>query len=160
VTGISPLDPFVTGASTGLSKLDGLLSFIRELGGLYILRITLSEIGALKLGWLLARGRDFLSVTPAMSQAIATELITSFRGRDAFDADVARQAKAVAAEAARSFIVKRFETGGFDQQLAALSPLYSAYKRSHRLDPRIGIAKADLLNEIKGPAQFAFVRQN
>lgn len=93
---------------------------------------------------LAAQGRDFLQTTEEM-RAHVQETIASTLGAQ-WDEQNARE---VAAEAVREWIVQRFERQGVDVDLAPLDAQYRAWKSSSGYSTKIGIKTGALLGAVK-----------
>lgn len=139
--------------------LEDLQKFVQAVGGKWTLVIALTESESIdKAGWLADAQRDFFSVTPAMQAAMKNEVMLAFRDKlERRDFRSPETVLVIAAEAARQHILKRFERGGFDVRLKALSPMWLRYKAARGWDHRVGIAQRGLLNDVKA-ARFSFVR--
>ena len=130
-------------AARNTPGLDALIAQVRQIGRGWTVVLELDQASVNKAHWLAARGRDFFSVTPAMRDAVAREVVAEVRSGGL--AVVER----VAPEAIRRHIVRRFEAGGVDTSLTPLTDRYLRWKLRHGLDPRIGIAHRDLLNAVQ-----------
>lgn len=141
--------------------LEDLKRFVEAIGGRWTLVIAMGDPASIdKAGWLFDAGRDFFSVTPAMQAAILSEMMIALRTKlDRRDFRAPETVMVLAAEAARKHILKRFERGGYDVKLTALSPMWLRYKRNNpAMDPRVGIAYGTLYRDVKVRARFSFAR--
>lgn len=129
-----------------------LREFLKVIGGRYDLTISgLTGPSEVKLTSLLDHGRPFTAQTMVLQNAILAEwkrrapTVLSKNGR-ALNMD---PALAAMAGIARGVILRRFDEGGFDVRLRALTPRYAAWKAANGLDPRIGIARGILRRNIQ-----------
>lgn len=137
------------GMSEKLSRLRGFLDYV---GGHYQMRVDgLSGPSITKLESLTDTGRPFMSVTARMNRAILDEwkrqagkLLS--KNMHALNLEPALDAMS---RAAKAVVVQRFEDGGFDIRLQALSDPYARFKARMGWDPRIGIATGVLLRNLQ-----------
>lgn len=141
--------------------LEQIRRFVLSIGGEWTLALTLSdEMDVRKAEWLADAGRDFFSVTPAMQGQIRHDLVEAIRAQVESGEFVDVTPEAIlqpAADAAREFIVGQFENQGPNVTLRPLTLAYAKWKARHRLDPRVGIASGELLNDVRN-ARATFVR--
>jgi hypothetical protein len=129
---------------------DALRNLAAQVGGTRVLRVDLPEEEAVKLDNLVATGRPFTKVTPALQQAIV-RYVRAQAGAVLTGAGNIRQDVfwRVAADAVKAHVLLRFRAQGNDVHLRSLKPGYREWKALHGLDPRIGFATGALYRALE-----------
>ncbi len=145
--------------------LDAVKAVLRTLSGSYEFTLDafdrgLSDKNAEKMKALVKADRNFLRVTPHLTQLATQALAMAFsevisKGGQVRTEHILNQVGL----GVRGWILYRFEHQGPDVTLTHLSPAWASAKARNRLDPRIGIATKALIKAIaRSPFRLRKVR--